>query len=108
MSLKLRVRKKGDVPILDIDGEITGKDVGKVAARLDSLRKTNSKTVVVDLSRTLFIDSPGLGAFVYCRKVLQTENKEIVLLNPQGFVRTLLNGTNLDKVFRIIVSENEL
>ena len=52
MSLKIRVHKINDLPVLAIIGEIAGENVGKIASRLERMRDSDAKTIVVDLSET--------------------------------------------------------
>lgn len=108
MSFKMRVRKKDDIQILEITGDITGNNIGKISTKLDALRKENCPVIAIDLSQTTFIDSHGLGVFVYCWRVLEQENRQLVFLSPQNFIKSMFTGTNLDKIFRIVDTEEQL
>ena len=108
MSFKVRMRKKGEIPILDVVGDVTGEDIRKITQKLDYFRKGSFQTVAVDLSQTTFIDSHGLGAFIYCWRMLEEQGRRLVFLSPRGFVRTMFSGTNLDKIFKIVETEEEL
>jgi len=104
MSFKISVRKTGDVPVIGITGELSGENVGKIATRLEKMRRTGKKIIAVDLSRTTFIDSHGLGVFVYCWRLLENEGRQLVFVNPQGFILNMFHNTNLDRVFRVVES----
>jgi anti-anti-sigma factor len=108
MNFKMKIRKVMDIPVLEITGDVTGDTVGKISTRLETLRKENSRSIAVDLSHTTFIDSHGLGVFVYCWRMLEQENRQLVFLNPQKFIRNMFSGTNLDKIFKVIDSEEQL
>ncbi len=108
MGFKLKMRKKNEIPILDVIGEVTGENIRKITHKLDYFRKGSFETVAVDLSGTTFIDSHGLGAFIYCWRMLEEQGRKLVFLSPQGFVRTMFSGTNLDKIFKILESEEDL
>jgi anti-anti-sigma factor len=107
MSFKIKIRKVNSTPVLEIFGEITGENVAKVMNKLDSLRNNGSKMIAVDLGKTTFIDSHGLGAFVYSWRLLEENKRQLVFINPHGFVYTMFSGTNLDKIFKV-VEENQL
>ena len=62
MSFKIHVKKIKGKPVLEIIGRLTGENVGKIAVRLELLRKTTARTIAVDLWRTTFMDSHGLAA----------------------------------------------
>jgi anti-anti-sigma factor len=104
MSFKLHVRKSNDMPILEISGELAGVKVGKIAAELERLRKSSAKTIAVDLSQTTFIDSHGLGIFVYCWRLLENDHRDLVFVNPQGFILNMFQNTNLDRMFKVVDS----
>jgi anti-anti-sigma factor len=108
MSFKLKVHRVKGTPVLEIFGEVTGDGIGRITSRLDALRKEECDTIAIDLSRTTFIDSHGLGAFVYCWRLLEEQNRQLVFINPQNFIRNMFNGTNLDKIFRIVDSDEAL
>jgi anti-sigma B factor antagonist len=108
MSIRLKIKKFRSTPVLEINGDITGENVGKITKKLENLRKAESEKIVVDLSKTTFIDSHGLGAFVYLWRLLEEQKRELVFLNPQGFIRSLFTGTNLDKIFRVVDSEEAI
>jgi anti-sigma B factor antagonist len=108
MRFKIGVRKVNGVPVIGIVGELSGEHVGKVAARLEKLRKAGEGTIAVDLSRTTFIDSNGLGVFVYSWRLLENEQRGLVFVNPQGFILNMFHNTNLDRIFKIVGSIGEL
>jgi anti-sigma B factor antagonist len=108
MSFKIHIKKIKGKPVLEIIGELTGENVGKIAVRLERLRKTSATTIAVDLSHTTFIDSHGLGAFVYCWRLLENEHRDLVFVSPQGFILNMLHNTNLDRVFKVVDSIEDL
>jgi anti-anti-sigma factor len=84
MSFKISSRKIKSVPVIEITGDLSGEHVVKITAAIDKLRRGGAKTIAVDLSRTTFIDSHGLGVFVYCWRLLENEKRSLVFVNPQG------------------------
>lgn len=104
MSFKINARKSGAIPVVGIIGELSGENVGKITARLEKLRKAGHKTIAVDLSRTTFIDSHGLGVFIYCWRLLENEKRNLVFVNPQGFILNMFHNTNLDRLFKVVDS----
>jgi anti-anti-sigma factor len=112
MSLDIKLKKLNDVPVLELVGRAIDVDVEKFSKKLDSLYKKGVPKLVVDLSRTNFVDSHGLGIIVYYNTLMQKENRELVILNANpdksGYVHRLFELTNLDKVLRIVQSEKEI
>ncbi|MCH1867380.1 STAS domain-containing protein [Nocardioides sp. CFH 31398] len=56
--------------------------------------------IVVDLSRTGFVDSSGLGALIAGLKSARQAGGDLRLAAPSEQVTTILSLTNLDKVLR--------
>jgi anti-anti-sigma factor len=104
MSLKLKMRKHNDVPILVLSGDAVGQDVSKVAEKINDLVEGGITTIVIDCSELKSVDSHGLGMFVFSWKLMDSQKRRLVFLNPSEFVKNLFEGSNLDKVFTIIDS----
>jgi anti-sigma B factor antagonist len=108
MSFKLKIRKAGTIPVMVIAGEVTGSNVGKISAKFEDIRRIFTGPVAIDLSRTTFLDSHGLGVFVFFFRRFTEENRRFVFIKPSNFIRELFLGSNLDKIFTIIDSEDDL
>jgi anti-anti-sigma factor len=112
MSLDIKQKKINDIPVLELVGRAIDVDVEKFSKKLESLYKKGIRKIVVDLSKTNFVDSHGLGIIVYYNTLMQKEKRELVVLNANpdtsGYVHRLFELTNLDKVLRIIVSEKDI
>ena len=108
MTCKIKVKKQKNISIIKISGDLSAQEVNTLSKKLESLGKGKSPIVVVDLSETDYIDSHGLGVFVYAWKMMEQQNHELVFLNPQGFIRTMFMGTNLHQILRVIDSLEEL
>jgi anti-sigma B factor antagonist len=108
MGLKIKVKKHNDVPVIEIIGEAVGQDVVKITKKLESYLAGNDLIIVLDLTETTVVDSFGLGVFVFSWKQFSEQNRKLVFYNPQGYVRDLFEGTNLDKVLKIVESLDTL
>jgi anti-sigma B factor antagonist len=69
----------------------------RVRAQLDQGRAT----IVVDLSRTEYVDSAGLGTLVLLNKEARAAGGCLVLAGLSDHVRDLLRLLRLDEVFKI-------
>ncbi|MEE3718041.1 sugar transferase [Tumidithrix elongata RA019] len=93
----------GDVALISTPEElqfVTARDFLKDFQTLcnadDSLAK-----VIVDMSRTRFMDSAGLGVLINCLKLATTYGTELVLWSVNDAVISLLAATSLSNVFAI-------
>jgi anti-anti-sigma factor len=62
-------------------------------------------TTVVDLSGVTFIDSSGLGALIDARTAIDATDATLVLLNPSGPCRRVLELTGTAVLFEITDGE---
>ena len=108
MALKIKIKKHNDVPVVQIIGEAVGQDVVKISKKLESFLTSGDPKIAIDLSETTVVDSYGLGVFVFSWKQFTGQNRQLIFINPQGFVRDLFEGTNLDKVLKISESIDTL
>lgn len=108
MSCKIKIKKYKNIPILKIIGQVTASSIHTLSQKLESLAKSKHHTIVVDLNETNYIDSHGLGVFVYAWKMMEENNHELVFLNPQGFIRDIFEGTNLHQILKIIDNLEEI
>jgi anti-anti-sigma factor len=74
-----------------------------VQAHLDQVRvdASLSRTLRLDFSDTVFMDSSGIGALINCRKMTQKAEVTLSLRNLSPQVRTVLQLTDLDRMFTI-------
>ena len=60
------------------------------------------RNVEVDLSRTTFIDSCGLGALIALHKTACARKGNLRLLKPQPPVQQILELTRMHRIFEIV------
>ena len=112
MSLRIKLKKVKEVPVIELEGRAIDVDVKKFSKKLQTLYKKGASRIVIDLSRTKFVDSHGLGIIVYYNSLMQKQGRQIVILNDnpdqRNYVRRLFEVTNLDRVIRTITSMNDL
>lgn len=60
------------------------------------------KHVEVDLSRTVSMDSAGLGALVGLFRLANSRKGDLRLLNPQPPVQQILEITRMHRVFKVV------
>jgi len=102
LNMRLRIRKVKLTPVLEVSGEVTCKNINKITSKLNALRKGDSKMIAIDLNRTTFIDSSGLGALVYIWRILEEEHRHLVIFNPLDSIRDIFEDTSLNRLFKYI------
>lgn len=75
---------------------------------LEHMPHTDKKIVAFDLSEVPYIDSAGLGSIVSLIKESKKTEKELVLFSLQPQVKKIFEMTKLDKIIRIVDTEEEI
>lgn len=79
----------------------------EVRQRVRAQLEQGRPTVVVDLSRTEYVDSAGLGTLVLLNKEARAIGSCLVLAGLTDHVRDLLRLVRLDEVFTIAATVEE-
>jgi len=108
MSFKVRIKKHNDLDVIELDGDVSGRDVGKIHEKLESIWNPAATRLGVDLSNVVFIDSHGLGMLIYIWKTLEGRGCELVFIAPGPFVKEMLASTNLQNLIRIVDSADRV
>ncbi len=108
MKFSLNTHFISSIPVVAVDGDVTGQDVSKISSELNKYLQSETQVVAMDLSNMTFIDSQGIGILIYCSEVFRKRQKTIYLLNPKSFIRNMFTDMSLDKVFRIFDSEKQM
>lgn len=93
---------------IEISGQIIGNCAAQVTSKVDSVCRKSNGNLVIDLSEVTFIDSYGLGAFVYIWKQMKKESRELIFLCGGNFDLEIFSTSNLDSLFSIVHSQEDL
>ena len=93
MSLLARISDEhfGDVPVVSIDGEVDASNSEEIADRLRAALNNRSHALIVDLSRTTYIDSAGINVLFELSVALRERQQELhlVVTDPSPIARML-------------------
>src|SRR5262245_31473163 len=103
---EIQKRKKGDVVILDILGDITlGEPEQSLRDTITDLVDRKQSRIIVNLEAVEFVDSSGVGALVKSHTTLAKRGGRLMLLKPGKMIRQTLKITGLLGVFEIFDEE---
>ena len=106
MALTTKVRRVGDVSIVDLHGKITlGENTGILRDELKSLLAQGTKNIVLNMADVSYVDSAGLGELVGAYTTATNQGGSVKLLNMQGKMKDLMQITKLHTVFSAFDSE---
>lgn len=106
MALTAKVRKVGDVCIVDLNGKITlGENTGYLREEMRSLLSQGTKKIVFNMAEVGYVDSAGLGELVGFYTTAANGGSSLKLLNLQGKMRNLMEVTKLYTIFPVFEDE---
>jgi anti-sigma B factor antagonist len=107
MQLKLSVRVIDGISIVDCRGRLLfGDESGALRDTVKNLL-AESKSIIINLGETTYIDSGGLGTLVGLYTSAQNSGGMVKLSNLQQRVTDLLQVTKLLTVFDVYDTEDE-
>ena len=99
--MSFAIKKQGEVVVVDVDGQLIVGNRSELKQKvLDELERGERK-VLIDFSRTGYIDSSGLGVLVSISKKMRELGGELRLANLNDDLKTLFELTKLDTLFQI-------
>ena len=108
MSLQISVRKSANITILDLRGRITiGAASDSLNAELRSLAQTMPCDILVNLAEVTQVDSTGINALVRSYVTLRRNRGNLKILHPTGYVREVLETTQLINCLPVYTDEAE-
>ncbi|MFH0945515.1 MAG: STAS domain-containing protein [Planctomycetota bacterium] len=105
--MKIDREINGDVAILILRGEFDSFVVSSFLEEVESLAANGVRNVVLDMRMVKFIMSTAIGAIVKSRKLMKEIGGELVISQPSGFVRDVLDSLGLTKVIKVYDENNQ-
>ena len=100
MALTTKVRRVGNVAVLDLSGRITlGENTGILRDEIRSLLSQGTKQIVLNMADVSYVDSAGLGELVGAYTSATNQGGSVKLMNLQGKMRDLMQITKLYTIF---------
>ena len=98
---------EGEVKVINIPERLTSDTSDSLKKLLKELVDDGHYKIVMDLDKTNYMDSSGLGAIVSKIAVTRSKNGDIHLANPKKYVINLLELTHIDQIIKIYNNRNE-
>ena len=107
--MKIKVREKDEITILEISGEITiGQGDVELRKEINDLVGSQDKmNIILNLGKVSFIDSSGIGEIVRSYTTVQKNGGKLKLVGLEAKIRDLFTITRLITVFETFDSERE-
>ncbi len=105
--MKIEREINGDVAVLTMRGEFDSFVVNSYLEEVESLAANGIRNIVLDMRAVKFIMSTAIGAIVKSRKMMKEFGGDLVIAQPSGFVRDVLDSLGLTKVIKVFDENNE-
>lgn len=107
-QMKIKVRKKSGIWVVEVDGAIKAGDEFTLADELeDCLKESEVPKILVDLRKVTFVNSAALGIFLSTFKEIESSNGRFGLCSANSDVEHLLNLTRLNSILEVYKSQEE-
>ena len=100
--MKINQRNKGNVIILDIEGNLVGPNTVELKNIIDDQIRTaegEPVSMILNMERVQMMDSSGLGVIVAAYASIRRNDGRVVLLNIGGNIRSLIIMAKLVTIF---------
>ncbi|MBI4880278.1 MAG: anti-sigma factor antagonist [Planctomycetes bacterium] len=104
--MKIDREINGDLAVLSLRGEFDSFVVSSFLEEMESLVANGITSVVLDMRMVKFIMSTAIGAVVKSRKMLRDIGGDLVIAQPSGFVRDVLESLGLTRVIKVFDENN--
>ena len=85
--MELKIRKNGDVYIIDVTGEMDLYNSYKLKELVMKMLEKSVKNFVINLEQVDYIDSSGIGALIYICSTIKKMNLNLAIANIHGSVK---------------------
>ena len=93
--MELKIRKNGDVYIIDVTGEMDLYNSYKLKELVMKMLEKSVKNFVINLEQVDYIDSSGIGALIYICSTIKKMNLNLAIANIHGSVKKVIELTKL-------------
>lgn len=107
MKIKSTENSIASVVIINLPERVAGEVSDQLKNFIKDIIERNKYKLVMNLDKTKFMDSAGLGALVSKISVARANQGDVRLAAPHEYIKNLLEITHLDQIIKIYVSVKE-
>jgi anti-sigma B factor antagonist len=101
-------RQKSSFYIIDLAGKIDRlKDSIVLKSYINTLLEKNLARIALNLNQVTYLDSGALNVLIYCHHALKKKSGCLSLIEPNEYVRDVIEVVGLDKLVKIYSTEEE-
>lgn len=103
--MQITQREFKQAVVLDLKGDLTYDNRGVFKAAVERAKATHCRHLIINMELVQFLDSSGLGLIALMSQNLKLSHMRLSVVNPQSYVREIMNLANITKLVPIYNSE---
>ena len=103
----IKERETQGVPVLVLSGRLDMFARNGLKDIMAKHQEAQARRVIIDMRGVSFIDSAGLGVLALMVKAFQEFKGNVIIVNPQDTVRSILENVNLSKLIPIFQTNED-
>ena len=88
--------------LASVTGSIDSTNAAEFSKRVRSVVESQDSDLLIDLSKTDYVNSDALAEFMNLRGVAERHSRRFVLISPSPLVREVLTKTRLDTILHVV------
>ncbi|KAA5607326.1 STAS domain-containing protein [Roseospira marina] len=100
--MQYNITTEGTATVLHLSEQLVDADRAAFDTVLSRVLSSRPPRVIVDFSGLHYMDSAGLGLLLTLRERARAAGAEVVLRNPTGAVRDMLQLARFDTLFSVV------
>ncbi|BDU49976.1 STAS domain-containing protein [Haliovirga abyssi] len=99
------VKEKGDILFIKLTDSIVINNIELFEREVYSILSDKKFNIIVDISKSEFIISQGLGILIKLNKKCKDNGGKIVIMNPNDRLKRILKVVHMDKIIDVEFNE---
>ena len=100
--MDISVEESGGVTIVRLNGSLDGRTVASLRDRLSALLTGGATRFVIDAAQLRFVDSMGLGALIYLRRMARQSKGDVRIASAGRELLEILDISGLGQMFEVV------
>jgi anti-sigma B factor antagonist len=101
LNFNLRTERRGDSVVVGLDGDVDIQVAEQVRGDLADIEASEPRVLVLDLSRTTFLDSAGMALIAAAHGRAQDNGRRLVVVRPRLGVDQAFKVSGVEDIFEM-------
>lgn len=100
--MDISIEEISSVTVIRLNGSLDARSVNGFRDQLSKLIAAGATRFVIDAAQLRFVDSMGLGAFIYVRRFARQGKGDVLIASAGRELLEILNISGLGQVFKVL------